>query len=99
MGQSLQDFGRSISQTVGDIGKDNPIAQGVEVGLLAGNHADLGSFKNETDGPSDGIILVNSALQPPRDAKVRKSELLPLNHLELAWSNQAQQWVSDFLAS
>lgn len=76
-----------------------PIAKGVEVGLLAGNHANLGSFQNETDGPSDGIILVDSALQAPKDAAVRKSELLPLNHLELAWSDQAQHWVGDFLAS
>jgi triacylglycerol lipase len=76
-----------------------PLASHVQVGLLAGNQANVAGFRNETDGPSDGIILVDSALQAPKDATVTFSQVLPCNHLELVLGSPAQKRVAAFLAS
>lgn len=70
-----------------------------EVGPLAGNRPNVAGFKNETAGPSDGIILVDSAVQAPKDARVTSSQVLPCNHLELVLGAAAQQIIADFLAS
>lgn len=75
-----------------------PLASDVEVGLLAGNHSDVPGFKNETVGPSDGIILLDSALTAPKDAQVKTSEVLPCNHLELVLGEQAQERLAQFLS-
>jgi len=75
-----------------------PLAPGVQVGLLAGNQADVPGFGNETAGPSDGIILVESALLAPKAAKVVMSEELPCNHLELVLGSLARQRIVEFLS-
>ena len=44
-----------------------PIPNSVQVGLLAGDRADIPFFPNEKAGPSDGLLLVESAWpRPPR---------------------------------
>jgi len=75
----------------------SPLAEEVEVGLLAGNLADVPGFRNETAGPSDGIILVDSALRPPYQAHLSKATVLPCNHIQLILSTAAQSQIAGFL--
>ncbi len=76
---------------------ETPIAPAIQVGLLAGNVADVPGFRNEKDGASDGIILLDSALQPPCQAQVVKKTVLPCNHIQLILGSQAQAHISEFL--
>jgi triacylglycerol lipase len=74
-----------------------PLAKDVQVGLLAGDQATVPGFVNENAGPSDGIVLVDSALQAPKDAHVTMSELLHCNHMDLIKGKAAQEKICQFL--
>lgn len=76
---------------------ETPIAPAVQVGLLAGNVADVPGFRNEKDGASDGIILLDSALRSPWQARVIKKTVLPCNHIQLILGTEAQAQISEFL--
>jgi len=76
---------------------DTPLAEEVELGLLAGSVADVPGFRNETAGPSDGIILLESALKPPHQAHVSKATVLPCNHIQLILGPAAQSQIAGFL--
>lgn len=75
----------------------SPLAEGVEVGLLAGNVTDVPGFRNETDGPSDGIILLDSALKPPYQCHLSKATVLSCNHIQLIQGAAAQSQIARFL--
>ena len=74
-----------------------PLAPEIQVGLLAGSVADIPGFRNEMDGASDGIILLDSALRPPCQARVLKKTVLPCNHVQLILGSAAQTQIVDFL--
>ncbi|MBX3166513.1 MAG: hypothetical protein KF760_03835 [Candidatus Eremiobacteraeota bacterium] len=76
---------------------DTPIAPTIQVGLLAGNVADVPGFRNEKDGASDGIILLDSALRAPYRAHLVKKTVLPCNHIQLILGSEAQAQISEFL--
>lgn len=82
-------FIQKLSQT--------PLQGDIEVGLLAGSVADVPGFVNEDAGPSDGIILVESATQPPCGARVVLRRVLACNHLKLILGAEAQQVIDEFL--
>lgn len=69
----------------------------IEVGLLAGSRPDVPGFANELAGPSDGIILVDSALTVPKGARLVFSEVLDCNHLQLILGAEAQKTIACFL--
>lgn len=75
----------------------SPIDPHIQVGLLAGSKADVPGFRNETDGPSDGIILVDSALRAPCGSRVVRSTVLNCNHVQLILGAEAQAAIADFL--
>lgn len=74
-----------------------PLAENIQVGLLAGNVADIPGFRNEKDGASDGIILLDSALRAPCQAKVTRKTVLPCNHIQLILGTEAQAQIAEFL--
>ena len=76
---------------------ETPLAPDVQVGLLAGNVADVPGFRNEKDGASDGIILLDSALRAPYRARVVKKTVLPCNHIQLILGGEAQNQIAEFL--
>lgn len=74
-----------------------PVSPEIQVGLLAGNLADVPGFRNEMDGASDGIILLDSALRPPCQARVTRKTVLPCNHIQLILGSAAQTQIAEFL--
>lgn len=77
--------------------QETPIAPAIQVGLLAGNVADVPGFRNEKDGASDGIILLDSALRAPYQARVAKKTVLSCNHIQLILGSEAQAQICEFL--
>ncbi len=77
--------------------QETPLDSQVQVGLLAGNVADVPGFPNEKDGSSDGIILLDSALRPPYQAHLIKKTVLPCNHIQLILGSPAQAQIVEFL--
>jgi len=76
---------------------ETPLDSKVQVGLLAGNVADVPGFRNEKDGASDGIILLDSALRAPCQAHLSKKTVLPCNHIQLILGSPAQAQIVEFL--
>jgi hypothetical protein len=74
----------------------------VEVALLAGTKPALLGFTGERRGPSDGIVLVRSALATDglakNGAKVLRKDVLHLSHIELVYAEPALRWVEEALA-
>jgi triacylglycerol lipase len=65
----------------------------VHVVAMAGNRANIPGIINETAGPSDGLVFVDSALQVPAQEKV----VLPYHHKALVSEAEPQQWIVDAL--
>ncbi|HEY4001414.1 MAG TPA: acetyltransferase [Candidatus Xenobia bacterium] len=76
-----------------------PMDPHIEVGLLAGNRANIPSILNESTGPSDGLLFVKSALLAPAGAKVVEADVLPLHHKAVVSDPAGQKWLSDFLGA
>lgn len=78
------------------------VDRNIEVAMLAGTHARIIGYFGERRGPSDGILLVRSALRSEavtaRGAKVIRRGTLSLNHLELSYEPQAARWIGEVLA-
>lgn len=77
------------------------VARGVEVALLAGTKPYVMGFLGERRGPSDGLLLVRSALATDglarSGAKVLRADTLHLSHVELAFADPAFAWVEEAL--
>lgn len=69
----------------------------VEVCLLAGDRPNLPGMANETTGPSDGLLFVQSALHMPSTENIKARAVLHLNHKALVAEPEGQQWISDVL--
>lgn len=69
----------------------------IKVALLAGTHCRITGYFGERRGPSDGVVLVRSALYKAgvdaRGAKILRRSALPLNHLELTYKPRAVRWI------
>lgn len=75
-----------------------PLTSEVEIGLLAGDRANVPFFLNERCGPSDGLVFVSSTLAVPPGTRVDHRVILPLNHLQLVRHPRAHRWIAEFLA-
>jgi hypothetical protein len=77
------------------------VAKSVEVALLAGTKPQVLEFVGERRGPSDGLVLVRSALSiegiPRAGAKVLRRDTLRLSHIELAYAEPAIAWIEGAL--
>lgn len=73
----------------------------VTVALLAGTKPAVMGFTGERRGPSDGLLLVRSALATDgitrAGAKVSRKDSLHLSHIELVYAEPALRWVEDAL--
>jgi triacylglycerol lipase len=76
----------------------SPVDPAIQVGLLAGNKANMPGILNESSGPSDGIALVYSAAAAEdltaAGAKLLSREVLPLHHMALVSDPKALDWIS-----
>lgn len=73
----------------------------VELALLAGTSPWIMHMVGERRGPSDGLLLVASALADEgltrRGADVVRKDTLHLNHLQLVYEPRANDWVLEAL--
>ena len=70
----------------------------IGVALLAGDNPNIPGILNETTGPSDGLLFVDSALQHPSTDHIVKEGILHLNHKDLIAEPEGQQWILDALS-
>lgn len=90
--------GGRLIDTMNAAGTDPSVA----VAVLAGNDPHLViegmPVTGETDGESDGLVLVPSALYTEglvrRGAKLREAALMPLNHMDLVRDPQSVAWIA-----
>ncbi|MBM3464526.1 MAG: alpha/beta hydrolase [Armatimonadetes bacterium] len=76
---------------------DAPIDPSVEVAVLAGNRPNIPGILNEYTGPSDGLLMLSSALDVPDDANVVAEEVLPLHHKAIVSDARGQEWIAGVL--
>jgi hypothetical protein len=75
-----------------------PTPAGVPVFLLAGGSATIVGIWNETRGPSDGVVFVDSALSTTGVTTVGATTLVAgVNHLQLGWATAAMATVTGWL--
>lgn len=77
--------------------RSHPTAAHVRVGLLAGTSPTIPGVLNETSGPSDGIIFVESALEFPEGAALVGLDGLPFHHKALIAEPTAQAKIVEML--
>lgn len=80
-----------------EILKNSPIGSGVEIAILSGNKNIINGIPWEITGASDGLIFVKSATDTSSmeeaGANIIANDTYYLNHLELAYSKSAMEWV------
>lgn len=95
--QAIEDGQRLIYQL-----EKQPVDSTVEISTLAGNNNLLGLMPLQSSIPGDGIVFVDSALNTDAmlagGAKLYKKSVLPLNHIELLYSERAVRWVHKVLS-
>ncbi|HEY9721944.1 MAG TPA: hypothetical protein V6D47_08005 [Oscillatoriaceae cyanobacterium] len=78
-----------------------PLDPRIELVVLAGDRADRVGVLNETTGPSDGTVFVESATATDAmcagGARLLRCEVLGVNHGELIYAPQAKQWLLETL--
>jgi hypothetical protein len=69
--------------------------------MLAGSKTAVMGFTGERRGPSDGLLLVRSALATDgltkAGAKVLRRDTLHLSHIELIYAEPALKWIEEAL--
>ncbi len=96
-GRGIEHFIKEGGDFIANLGKKS-FAQGVEVAVLAGNSADIPGILNEYTGPSDGLLLVDSALKLPKGTRVVAEDILPLHHKALISNKKGQDWIAAALS-
>ena len=80
-----------------EILNNSPVDPSVEIATLAGNVNVIDGIVMEDDGPSDGIVFVESALMTDpmvsNGAKLLEKKVVELNHVELAYHEDAKRWI------
>ena len=107
-GQGFVSFSRGIDAAIKAGGdfiermESHPLPKGQDVAVLAGDRPTMTTVRNETDGPSDGVVFVESATHVERmvsgGADLVRKDVLHLNHMELIYADAARAWVEDTLA-
>jgi hypothetical protein len=80
-----------------EILNNSPVDSSVEIATLAGNVNIIDGIVMEDDGPSDGIVFVESALMTDpmtaNGATLLEKKVIELNHVELAYHEDAKEWI------
>ncbi|WP_432404296.1 esterase/lipase family protein [Wukongibacter sp. M2B1] len=102
-GQGFYSYSKGIDYAIeqgGDlinILKNSPVDSSVQIATLAGNQNVINGVVMENDGPSDGIVFVESALMTEPmtagGASLLDKRVLSMNHVELAYDNSAKSWI------
>ena len=79
----------------------HPLDKDIELAVLAGDKADLGSILPEQSGVSDSIVFLDSATATDDmvkgGARLVTKTVLNLNHMELVIDPKAHAWVNKVL--
>ncbi|WP_134701497.1 triacylglycerol lipase [Ammoniphilus sp. YIM 78166] len=93
---AIQDGGNYMEKLL-----QSPVEQDLELHVLAGNLPIIQGWWTEWDGPSDGLVFVESVLDTDgltNDlTQVKRKTVLPLNHLDLLYHPTAHDWVLEGL--
>lgn len=80
-----------------EILNNSPVDSSVEIATLAGNVNIIDGIVMEDDGPSDGIVFVESALMTDpmtaNGATLLEKKVIELDHVELAYHEDAKEWI------
>lgn len=80
----------------------SPVNSTVQIATLAGNYNVIDGVVMEDDGPSDGMVFVNSATMTSSmtagGATLLEKKVLPLNHVELTYDPTAISWITTQLS-
>lgn len=75
----------------------SPVDSNVQIATLAGNYNVINGVVMEDDGPSDGLIFVDSATMTgpmtSSGATLLAKTVMNLNHVELAYDPDAISWI------
>lgn len=102
-GQGWVSYSRGIDHYIAQGGNlverlnQAPIDPSIEVAVLAGDRANVKGIVNETGGPSDGLLFLESALKMSKNTNVVRQGVLHLNHKSLVSEPEGQQWIADAL--
>ncbi|MEW6278634.1 MAG: acetyltransferase [Candidatus Eremiobacterota bacterium] len=102
-GTGLVSEGRGIQHFIQEGGSlverldQSPIDPSVQVAVMAGNKANIEGIVNEKAGPSDGLLLLQSAVKVPDSTNVIAQDVLPLNHKSLVYDRRGLSWIHDVL--
>ncbi len=75
----------------------NAVPASVNTYLLCGNSPTIPNWNNETDGPSDGTILLASCTDTGGISTVSGSATLAVNHLQLTLSSSSVNQITSWL--
>ncbi|MEB3300194.1 MAG: hypothetical protein VKO21_12005 [Candidatus Sericytochromatia bacterium] len=79
----------------------HPLPRGLDVAVAAGERATMTTVLNEKDGPSDGVVFVESATHTEDllagGAQLVAKDVLSVNHMELLYHPSARTWLADVL--
>jgi hypothetical protein len=80
---------------------EHPLDDAVELAVLGGDRANRLGYLNETTGPSDGTVFVESAMATADltrgGARLVSAEVRPINHAELIYADAAKAWFAQVL--
>lgn len=106
-GQNWLIHSRGIDEAIQEGGNymerllQTPVETDLELYALAGNYPLFHGFLTEWDGPSDGLVFVDSVLYTEgisaNPDQVKRKTVLPLNHLDLLYHPSAQEWLLEGL--
>lgn len=102
-GESLIGKGRGISEEMAAAGdmigelRRRATPPEIAVALLAGASPTMPGVLNDTTGPSDGIVYVQSALEYPEGSSVVEARALPVHHKALIAEPSAQAAIVEAL--
>lgn len=82
--------------------KNTPVKPSVQIATLAGNVNVINGIVMENDGPSDGVIFIDSAtMTDPMTsggATLLEKKVMNLNHVQLAYDPAAIAWIKTQLS-
>jgi len=107
-GQNVYLHSRGIDRAIAEGGhlmetlQETKIHQDISVFVLAGKNNLFNYFMiGETDGPSDGLVFIESVLsiEPmiKNTGQIKRKDVLFLNHSELLYHEKAKEWIKNCL--
>ncbi len=87
-----------LSRSLVDVIRNAPSPAAVKAYELCGNTPNIAGFSNETSGPSDGVVFIQSCTDAVGLTTLGATAVIGVNHLGLGWTgagqNQILAWLS-----